>query len=126
MSCIHYTVEPRPSWDNYFKWVAEAVARRATCPRAYVGAVIVSADNRIISTGYNGSGPQEPHCSEIGCLMEDNHCQRALHAEVNAVASAAVMGVSVRGSRIYIYDTQSRPPCRECQKVLTSAGIKVA
>lgn len=44
----------RPDWDTYFLGVADAVAVRADCRRRQVGAVIVSEDRRIISTGYNG------------------------------------------------------------------------
>lgn len=44
----------RPDWDDYFLGVADAVAVRADCRRRQVGAVIVSEDRRIISTGYNG------------------------------------------------------------------------
>jgi dCMP deaminase len=114
----------RPDWDEYFKRIAEVVATRATCPRASMGAVIVSKENRILSTGYNGSPPNEPHCLEVGCLMEDDHCQRSLHAEVNAVAHAAKAGISLEGARIYL--SGIRPLCRECQKVLTAAGVKRA
>jgi len=118
--------KPRESWDGYFRSIAEVVATRATCPRASVGAVIVSSDNRLIASGYNGSSPGEPHCLDAGCQVEDGHCQRALHAEVNAIASAAVVGVSVRGGRIYISDTKNRKPCRECTKVIKAAGLRVA
>ncbi|WP_392465859.1 hypothetical protein ACF3NS_10100 [Arsenicicoccus cauae] len=44
----------RPDWDTYFLEVADAVAVRAGCRRRQVGAVIVSEDRRIISTGDNG------------------------------------------------------------------------
>ncbi|MBU1173343.1 MAG: dCMP deaminase, partial [Proteobacteria bacterium] len=64
----------RPSWNDYFLAIAKVVSRRSTCPRAHVGAVIVSHDNRILATGYNGSPLGEPHCDDIGCLIVDNHC----------------------------------------------------
>lgn len=85
----------RVGWDAYFDGIALSVSQRASCPRARVGAVIVSLENRILATGYNGAPPNEPHCLDDGCIMEDGHCQRALHAEVNAVAHAARAGVAI-------------------------------
>lgn len=114
----------RPDWPAYFTAVAEAVAQRASCPRAKVGAVIVSGDNRILATGYNGAPSGEPHCLDIGCDMEDGHCQRAIHAEVNAVTHAG--GSSLKGSRLYLHyygERQQGVVCRECAKVLRAAGV---
>lgn len=107
----------RPNWDVYFLNIASAVAARASCPRASVGAVIVNADNHIVATGYNGAPSGEPHCIDVGCDVQDDHCQRALHAEVNAVVHATG---ALKGSRIYVY---GRGVCRECAKVLTAAGV---
>lgn len=111
----------RPSWDEYFISIATEVSKRATCPRSSVGAVIVSEDNRILSTGYNGAPSGEYHCLDVGCDVQDNHCQRALHAEINAVAWAARSGVPIKNSRIYVV---GRDVCRECAKVLTAAGVQ--
>ena len=112
----------RPSWDDYFLDIAKVVSTRATCPRASVGAVIVSKDNRILATGYNGSPSGSKHCTDIGCDVVDNHCQRALHAEVNAIAYAARAGSSIEGGMVYLY---GRNPCRECYKVMLAAGCYV-
>lgn len=137
----------RPGWSDYFMQFAVVAASRATCPRAHVGAVIV-VDNRIIATGYNGSAPGEEHCDShvwidklhdavpkgvVGCLMEDGHCQRTLHAEVNAIAQCARSGVSCEGGHLYIYFepgegsttsySKPTPGCRECLKVIKAAGI---
>ena len=115
----------RPNWDEYFKIIAEVVSRRSTCPRARVGAVIVSEDNRILTTGYNGSSPGESHCDDVGCLIVDGHCQRTLHAEVNAIAFAARAGISLQGGRLYIWSSRSDlKPCRECDKVIKAAGLR--
>lgn len=117
--------DARPDWSSYFWKIAEAVAQRASCPRASVGAVLVSKDNRILSTGYNGAPASYPDCLRVGCLMEDDHCQRALHAEVNAVAYAARHGVNIDGARLYLYNSRGDGVCRECAKVLAAAGIRV-
>jgi len=116
----------RPTWDDYFLSIAEAVSRRSTCPRASVGAVVVSPDNRILSTGYNGSPPGELHCDDAGCLVVDGHCQRTLHAEVNAIAFAARSGVKLEGGRLYIWSSRGDVvPCRECEKVRKAAGVEL-
>src|SRR5690606_5886840 len=78
----------RPTWDEYFMTMAHFVATRATCTRRQVGAVIVR-DKRILTTGYNGSPPGLPHCSDVGCWIVDGHCVRTIHAEQNALVQAA-------------------------------------
>lgn len=116
----------RPDWPAYFNAIAEVVSRRATCPRASVGAVIVSANHRILATGYNGAAAGQIHCDDEGCVMEGGHCQRAIHAEVNAVGYAARHGVSLEGSTLYVYadGTAKAGVCLECAKVLSAAGVK--
>ena len=57
----------RPPWDDYFMQITFEVAKRSTCPRAAVGAVIVR-DKRILTTGYNGSPAGLPHCTDVGCF----------------------------------------------------------
>ena len=79
--------------------IAFEVAKRSTCNRAQVGAIIVR-DKRILTTGYNGSPAGLPHCTEVGCLMVGGHCARALHAEQNAIIQAALYRVSVAGGTI--------------------------
>lgn len=120
--------DERPAWREYFIDIAKAVAQRASCRRAKVGAVLVTADHRILATGYNGAPPGEVDCLTAGCLMEDGHCQRALHAEVNAVAFAARHGVRIAGARLYLWseraDGDPMSVCRECAKVLTAAGVE--
>lgn len=116
----------RISKDEYFYEMARVVARRATCPRRSVGAVIVSATGRVLTTGYNGSLSGSPHCTDVECEIVDGHCQRAIHAEVNAVAQAAIYGVSLQGSKLYLYTSGNPvPPCRECTKVLLAAGVDI-
>ncbi|GAB4310111.1 MAG: ComE operon protein 2 [Myxococcota bacterium] len=109
----------RPSWDLYFMQLAEFVAARSTCDRKSVGAVIVK-DKRILATGYNGSVSGLPHCDEEGHLIRDNHCVRTIHAEANAILSAARHGVSIEGATIYI----NTFPCFNCFKLIANAGIK--
>jgi len=84
-----------------------------------VGAVIVR-DRTILSTGYNGSVRGLPHCDEIGHMMEDGHCVRTIHAEVNAIVQAAKNGTSIKGAGIYV----TASPCWNCFKQIANAGIQ--
>ena len=108
----------RPSWDEYFMGITLEVARRSTCNRAQVGAIIVR-DKRILTTGYNGSPTGLPHCTEAGCLIVNGHCVRTLHAEQNAIIQAALHGVSTDGAMIYV----THQPCLICAKMIINAGI---
>ena len=108
----------RPSWDDYFMDITFQVAKRSTCDRARVGAIIVK-ERRILTTGYNGSPAGLPHCDEVGHLMVDGHCVRTLHAEQNAIIQAAQHGVSVRGGTIYV----THQPCLTCAKMIINAGL---
>ena len=120
-------VENRPDWDEYFMGMADYVARRSTCLRRSVGAVIVK-DRRILATGYNGAPMGLPHCSETGCLRQQlnvpsgqrHELCRALHAEQNAIIQAARYGMSIDGASIYV-NTQ---PCVLCAKAIINSGIK--
>jgi dCMP deaminase len=110
--------DERPPWDEYFMQITFQVARRSTCPRAAVGAVIVR-HKRILTTGYNGAPAGLPHCTEVGCLMVNGHCVRTLHAEQNAIIQGALHGVDVSGSTLYV----THQPCLTCAKMIINAGI---
>ncbi len=119
-------MEPRPSYDEYFMEMAHVVAKRSTCLRRRVGAILVK-DKHILSTGYNGAPKGLKHCSETGCLREDQNIPsgqrhelcRGLHAEQNVIIQAAVFGVSIKGSVLYCTNT----PCVVCVKMLINAGV---
>lgn len=117
----------RPSWDEYFLEMASLVAKRSTCLRRSVGAVLVR-DKRILATGYNGAPSGLEHCFEIGCLRvklkvpsgERHELCRALHAEQNALIQASLHGISVKGATLYT----TTQPCVICAKMLINAGIR--
>lgn len=108
----------RPGWDEYFMQIARTVATRATCPRLSVGAVLVR-EHRILTTGYNGAPRGVAHCTEAGCIVVNEHCQRATHAEANAIVQGALHGVSLSGATAYC----THQPCVNCSKLLISAGV---
>ena len=117
----------RPSWETYFMDISGLVAKRSTCSRRAVGAVIVK-DKRILSTGYNGAPSRIQHCLEIGCLREKMNIPsgerhelcRGIHAEQNAIIQAAFHGVSIKDSTLYCTNL----PCSICAKMIINAGIK--
>ena len=109
----------RPNWDEYFLKLAMLASERSTCPRMHCGTVLVKNKN-VIATGYNGSIPGDEHCDDVGCLMEENHCVRTVHAEMNAVLQAARRGHPVEGATAYV----TNMPCTTCAKALIAAGIK--
>jgi dCMP deaminase len=117
----------RPSWEEYFMDITFLVAKRSTCRRRQVGAIVVK-DKRILSTGYNGAPMGLAHCLDIGCLREKNNIPsgerhelcRGLHAEQNAIIQAAYHGISIKGSVLFC----TNHPCIICLKMLINAGIK--
>src|SRR3990172_677398 len=116
----------RPDWDEYFLDIADLVARRSTCRRRNVGAVLVR-DKRILATGYNGAPTGLRHCLDLGCLREQlqvpsgerHELCRWLHAEQNSIIQAALHGVSVREATLYC----TNYPCVICAKMIINAGV---
>jgi dCMP deaminase len=119
---------------NSFLNIAREIANASTCTRGNVGAVIVQ-DRRIVSTGYNGAPPGMPHCTEVGCdvrmvdksvydeprlnVETTSGCQRAIHAELNAIAWAARHGVATDGGIMYA----THGPCLKCAQAILACGI---
>ena len=109
------------SWDEYFMGIAMLAARRSKDPNTQVGACIVSPDNIIISTGYNG---MPKGCSDDVFSWarsgEENETKYpyVVHAELNAILNAN--GRDLRGSRIYV----ALFPCNECAKAIIQSGIR--
>ena len=117
----------RPSWDEYFMEITHLVAKRSTCLRRQVGAVIVK-DKNILATGYNGAPSGISHCLDVGCLREKlkipsgerHELCRGLHAEQNAIIQAAKHGTTIEDSTLYC----TTLPCIICSKMVINAGIK--
>ena len=107
------------SWDEYFMGIAMLAARRSKDPSTQVGACIVSGENIIISTGYNG---MPKGCSDDIFPWEREGAETkypyVVHAELNAILNAN--GRDLRGSRIYV----ALFPCNECAKAIIQSGVK--
>lgn len=120
---------PRPDFHQYFMGFALAARRRANCKGLKVGAVLV-LEKRVVSTGYNGVPEGMTNCLDGGC----DRCNQpekyksgvgydiciCVHAEMNAVLSAARLGIRTAGSTLY---TTVRP-CFGCMKALHQAGVR--
>lgn len=119
--------DARPSWDQYFMRMAFLAASRSNCTRRKVGAVIVK-DKNVLATGYNGPPSGTVHCDVVGCIRDElnvpsgerHELCRGLHAEQNAIIQAAVHGVSIRDSVIYI----TTHPCVVCSKMIMNSQIR--
>jgi dCMP deaminase len=123
----HQDVYVRPSWDEYFMEVCDAISKRATCDRGRSGCVI-ARDNQLLVTGYVGAPAGLPHCDEVGHQFKKmlhgdgtitTHCVRTVHAEQNAICQAAKRGISIEGATLYCRMT----PCRTCAMLIINCGI---
>lgn len=118
----------RPTWDEYFMEVMDAISRRATCDRGRSGCVIAK-DHQILATGYVGSAAGDDHCDDVGHMYQkklntdstiSEHCVRTVHAEQNAICQAAKNGISINGATMYC----RMEPCPVCAKMIINCGIK--
>jgi len=98
--------------------IARLMSERSTCERGRVGCVITD-DNRIVCSGYNGSPSGMAHCIDVGCEVNDIGCDRTLHAEAAAITFAARKGIALEDTVLYT----TSAPCRNCAKLIINAGI---
>ena len=107
------------SWDEYFMGIALLAAHRSKDPSTQVGACIVSQENIILSTGYNG---MPTGCSDDVFPWNrdgsENKYPYVVHAELNAILNSG--GRNLRNSKIYV----ALFPCNECAKAIIQSGIK--
>lgn len=105
----------RPSFDDIYMEFAKLMARRSTCKRAQVGAVVVTSDNhRVLAVGYNGGARGLFN----DCLSEEPGKCGHLHAEVNALIKTNYHDAAQKK----IYVTSS--PCFNCAVAIINAGIR--
>ena len=116
----------RPTWDETWLAVAEAMARRSQCTRAQVGAVIVTADNKVNSCTYNGpvsslslTGTCDRWCprAQRGDRSPVYDSCVAVHAECNSLIRADHS--AIQGGTLYT----SRAMCVNCAKEVCNSGV---
>ena len=127
----------RVSKHNYYLDIAETVSERSTCLRKRYGAIIVKNDV-IISTGYNGAPRGRKNCTDIGSCMRDTlgiprgeryELCRSIHAEANAIISAARS--ECIGGTMYLVERDAATgellenvrPCAMCRRMILNAGL---
>lgn len=115
----------RPPWDDYFAKICADVARRSTCFRRQLGAIVVNDKHEIVATGYNGVVRGAQHCDVTGCIKDIEKIESgmghgicpAVHAEQNALLQA---GRHSNGCTLYL----NAFPCKICARLIVNAGIK--
>ncbi len=115
MSSTQSSPSDRPTWDAYFLTLAEQISRRSLDPNTKHGCVIVDADKRVLSTGYNGPVSGLPH--ELIDFTRPGKYDWFIHAEDNAVAFARC---SLKGASAYV----TGAPCAPCFRRLLQVGIR--
>lgn len=124
--------------ENYYLDIAQAVAERGTCLRRSFGAVIVNNDS-IVSTGYNGAPRGRKNCCDLGSCMRETlniprgeryELCRSVHAEANAIISAARKDMI--GATLYLVGrdmktmelVKNATSCSMCKRLIINAGIE--
>lgn len=104
--------------DEMLMSMAHLASERGTCLRLKVGAIL-AVDSRVVSLGYNGSPPGQPHCTPETCNTF-RPCTRTIHAEINAIEWAYKYGkINLSDCTLYVTDS----PCINCAKEIVEAGI---
>lgn len=123
--------------ENYYLDIAQTVSERSTCRRQHYGAIIVRNDE-VVSTGYNGAPRGCVNCIDLDyCVLEQmqipdgerSELCRSVHAEANAIISAARS--ECIGATIYIAgidaktgELAKRPiPCPTCRRMIINSGL---
>lgn len=109
----------RPTMIETLFDIAQAWERRSTCLRGTAGAVIATHSGGVLSQGYNGAPRGISHCTDVGCILDGNHCVRSVHAEMNAIIWAAQAGIALRGGML----VSTMRPCIRCAIAIIQAGI---
>jgi len=129
----------RKDKTNYYLDIAETVLRRSTCRRKKYGAIIVLNDE-IIATGYNGAPRGRKNCLDRGICIRDElgiprgeryEICRSVHAEANAIISAARRDMI--GATLYLSGRDAKTgellldenaSCSMCRRLIINSGIE--
>ena len=107
-------------WKKRFLKLSKEISEWSKDPSTKVGALIISEDKNIISTGYNGF-PRGISDTEERLNNRELKYKFILHAEMNCILNALYNGRSVKDCILFVHGL---PPCSECTKSIIQAGIK--
>lgn len=130
-------MDTRRGKEDYYLDIADAVLNRSTCLRRKYGAIIVRNDE-ILSTGYNGAPRGRRNCTDVGGCMRETlgipsgeryELCRSVHAEANAIISAARR--DILGGTLYLAGRDAKTGelihdatcCSMCRRMVINAGI---
>jgi len=130
--------DQRRSKENYYLDIADAALERSTCLRRHFGAIIVR-DDEIVATGYNGAPRGRQNCTDLNYCTRQNmnipageryELCRSVHAEANAIISAARRDMI--GATLYLVGRDAQTgeyypettPCAMCRRLIINAGIR--
>lgn len=118
--------QKRPCWEEVWFNVAEVIKKRSVCLFYQVGAVIAKG-SQLLSMGYNGPPRGIDHCDQVGCakiingkVKKHQGLCRGAHAEMNAIANAASLGINISDADLFV----TYRPCASCAKTIINAKIK--
>ena len=108
------------NWTEYFLGIASQVKLKSKDKYTQIGVVLVGKDNEIVSTGYN-SFPRG-----IDDMVDERQERPEKyywfeHAERNSIYNAARIGVSTKGSKMYM---TCGVPCADCARAIINAGVE--
>lgn len=121
----------RPGWKEYYLGIARAVSARSPCPMGKKHGAVIVVHDRVVATGYNGPPASWDHClitEDLDCPLDVAKAEGkknweaciAVHAEVNAIVTAAIAGTSVAGGTLYV----TKKPCDPCLRILANCKFK--
>jgi len=107
----------RPNWDEYYLTMAFVIAQRSFDPSTKCGCVLVSKNNRVLSTGYNGpiKGSDD---KAIPLTRPEKYCH-FIHSEENALLAYCGSDQDIQGATCYL----TGHPCHRCLRMLLQKGI---
>jgi dCMP deaminase len=114
----------RPSFADTVVCMLAVMARRSTCPDGKRHAAIILVNDQIVSVGYNGPPAGQSPC--LTCTLAGDELGKdwrtcpAVHAEVNAVVSAAKRGVSIQSGVMFV----TKHPCQICRLMLENCELE--
>lgn len=113
---------PRLEFHEYYLQMLDLLAKRGTCRRRQVGAIVIDARKRILSTGYNGVPSGLQHCIDVACpgagdVPGDSRKCFAIHAEINALMQCSRLDLAHT-----LYSTCT--PCFDCAKAISTTPIQ--